>query len=341
MPAMDEGLTGRKTRSKFLIFVALFFALCLTFDLEKLPLVDSKSKVSGVAVSENQELKQDEGLYVGRLSKLTAGLVMWPIYLIADWLVKMSGEGETTGGGDEAAAPARFSGVDACVSVPARSHFVDVPHVRQQFHWDCGLACVSMVLRTLGIRNCDIHHLVELCSTESVWTVDLAYLLNRFSVSFCFFTVTLGVDPNFYAQAFYKEQLQDDLGRVDGLFQKALEAGITIQRGSISGEEIACLISSGHYIAVALVDKIKLSGSQPEDGYISVDTSDYMGHYVVICGYDAETSEFELRDPASSRKYERASLACLDYARKCFGTDEDILLVFLNGKPQTSAPICR
>ena len=25
------------------------------------------------------------------------------------------------------------------------------------------------------------------------------------------------------------------------------------------------------------------------------------GHYVVICGYDAATDEFEIRDPASSR----------------------------------------
>jgi hypothetical protein len=25
------------------------------------------------------------------------------------------------------------------------------------------------------------------------------------------------------------------------------------------------------------------------------------GHYVVICGYDLETDEFEIRDPASSR----------------------------------------
>jgi len=29
--------------------------------------------------------------------------------------------------------------------------------------------------------------------------------------------------------------------------------------------------------------------------------SDYMGHYVVICGYDADDCEFEIRDPASSR----------------------------------------
>jgi hypothetical protein len=27
----------------------------------------------------------------------------------------------------------------------------------------------------------------------------------------------------------------------------------------------------------------------------------FAGHYVVICGYDADACEFEIRDPASSR----------------------------------------
>lgn len=27
----------------------------------------------------------------------------------------------------------------------------------------------------------------------------------------------------------------------------------------------------------------------------------FIGHYVVVCGYDAHNDEFEIRDPASSR----------------------------------------
>ncbi|KAL8093537.1 hypothetical protein AgCh_035421 [Apium graveolens] len=53
------------------------------------------------------------------------------------------------------------------------------------------------------------------------------------------------------------------------------------------------------------------------------------GHYVVICGYDAAKDEFEIRDPASSRKHERITSKCLEEARKSFGTDEDLLLVSL------------
>jgi hypothetical protein len=38
--------------------------------------------------------------------------------------------------------------------------------VQQAFNWDCGLACVLMVLRTLGVDCCDgIAHLEKLCRT--------------------------------------------------------------------------------------------------------------------------------------------------------------------------------
>ncbi|KAK1299414.1 hypothetical protein QJS10_CPB14g01678 [Acorus calamus] len=212
----------------------------------------------------------------------------------------------------------------------SRSDFVEVPHVRQLCNWDCGLACVAMVLSALRIEGGDIHSLREMCNTTSIWTVDLAYLLHKFSVDFSFFTVMLGVNPDFSAETFYKEQLPDDLGRVDSLFKNALECGINIQCRSISAREISFLMLSGKYIAVALVDKYKLAQYWLKDICVSGcygESLDYIGHYVVICGYDTETDEFEIRDPASSRKCERVSLPCLEEARKSFGTDEDIIFV--------------
>ncbi|ONK62023.1 uncharacterized protein A4U43_C08F36000, partial [Asparagus officinalis] len=242
--------------------------------------------------------------------------MMWPLRLIFDKMHDRIEEGR---------------GADACAaSISRRSHFVDVPHVRQLFSWDCGVACVSMVLMTVGVGDFDIHQLAELCSTTSTWTVDLAYLLHKFSVKFSFFTVTLGANPKYSAESFYREQLEDDMCRVESLFNKAFDSGISIKCRSISGAEISALILSGQYIAVALVDKIKLSQSWLEHVCIPGvynGSSDYMGHYVILCGYDADTKEFEIRDPASSRKYVRVSLKCLDEARKSYGTDEDILLV--------------
>ncbi|KAH9301561.1 hypothetical protein KI387_013144, partial [Taxus chinensis] len=204
-----------------------------------------------------------------------------------------------------------------------------VPHVRQLCSWDCGLACVLMVLRALDIQDCDMKSLAKLCSTTSIWTVDLAHLLRRFSINVAFLTVTIGANPHFALETFYKEHMVEDGERVNRLFEKAPQVGIQIQWRSISGEELSTVILSGHYIAIALVDKHKLSQPWLEELFLSDCcgvSSGYTGHYVVICGYDMETDEFEIRDPASSRESEQISLVCLDEARKSFGTDEDILL---------------
>ncbi|MCL7034591.1 hypothetical protein MKW94_017963 [Papaver nudicaule] len=214
-----------------------------------------------------------------------------------------------------------------------RSHFVEVPHVGQLCSWDCGLACIVMVLRAIGIDQCDIQALTQLCSTTSIWTVDLAYLLQKYSVSFSFFTVTVGANPDYSVETFYKEQLPNDQMRVDKLFQKAVESGIDIQCRSISSAELSVLILSGNYVAIALVDQDKLSRSWMNDVCVSglcSGNSGYTGHYVVICGYDMEKDEFEIRDPASSRKYDRVSMECLEEARKSYGTDEDLLLISLD-----------
>ncbi|KAG6418573.1 hypothetical protein SASPL_120777 [Salvia splendens] len=211
------------------------------------------------------------------------------------------------------------------------SYFVDVPHINQESTWDCGLACVLMVLQAVGVYNCTIQDLVELCCTTSIWTVDLAYLLQKFSLSFTYCTVTLGANPDFSVESYYKDQLPNDLRRVNMLFQEARESGISIECRSVSAKEISDFMLSGKYVAIALVDQHKLSSqSQLEDICVSEYYSggpSYTGHYVVICGYDAATDEFEIRDPASSRKHERVPSWCLEQAHKSFGTDEDFLLV--------------
>ncbi|WCJ19729.1 guanylyl cyclase 1 [Euphorbia peplus] len=212
------------------------------------------------------------------------------------------------------------------------SHFVEVPHVSQLQSWDCGLACVVMALYTVGIQNCSVQGLADLCDTTSIWTVDLAYLLQKFSVRFSYFTVTFGANPNYSGEIYYKEQLPTDLERVDTLFRKSREEGIHIQCRSINEREISLLILSGKYIVIALVDQYKLSQSWMEEVIfpgLSISDSSYTGHYVLICGYDARADEFEIRDPASSRKSERISSKCLEEARKSFGTDEDLLLISL------------
>ncbi|CAI8597288.1 unnamed protein product [Vicia faba] len=234
---------------------------------------------------------------------------MWPICLLFNKILKTGDEREIKGENLKVIEPYLFQNLSCNIdSNPLslrRSLFIEVPHINQIYTWDCGLACVVMVLKTIGVNNFDIQALADLCCTNSIWTVDLAYLLQRFSVTFSYLTVTIGANPNYCGESFYKEELPKDLVRVDTLFQDAMEAGIDIQCRSLSEEEISFLILSGKYLAIALVDHNKLSHAW-EDVHVTgvlSNNSDYTGHYVLICGFDAGADMFEIRDPASSRIY--------------------------------------
>ncbi|CAL9008130.1 unnamed protein product [Prunus brigantina] len=271
---------------------------------------------------------------------------MWPSCLLFNNIIKAEDEEESDGEHSslvESFPCGQSSSNGKChVATLPCSHFVEVPHINQLDSWDCGLACLVMVFRTVGIDSCDIQTLAELCCTTSIWTVDLAYLLQKFSISFSYYTVTFGANPNYSGETFYKEQLPNDLARVDTLFQKAREAGVSIQCRSISREEICFLILCGKYIAIVLVDQYKLSRSCSDDVFVSDfygSNSGYTGHYVIICGYDSATDEFEIRDPACSRKHERVSSTCLEEARKSFGTDEDLLLISLKRSGKQNSPL--
>lgn len=66
-------------------------------------------------------------------------------------------------------APSRRSSQDtlgACSTPSATQCFYHhVPHVRQLFNWDCGLSCVLMILRAVGIWHQDLAMLRALCPT--------------------------------------------------------------------------------------------------------------------------------------------------------------------------------
>jgi hypothetical protein len=44
------------------------------------------------------------------------------------------------------------TGMAATGTVAAGTAARALPHIRQSFNWDCGLACTEMVLRALGIQ---------------------------------------------------------------------------------------------------------------------------------------------------------------------------------------------
>ncbi|CAK4120293.1 unnamed protein product [Aphanomyces euteiches] len=98
-------------------------------------------------------------------------------------------------------------------------------HVRQLADWDCGLACVEMVMRWI-YRHLqeplprDIRKRIQsVIQSESIWTVDLAtYLVDEFdttsSVDVWFASNVMHVNPVHQAHPFYHAEFAADVARV-------------------------------------------------------------------------------------------------------------------------------
>ncbi|BDA40954.1 Protein GUCD1 [Coccomyxa sp. Obi] len=229
------------------------------------------------------------------------------------------------------------------------SHTHPVPHVRQAYNWDCGLACVLMVLRAAGIHGEDFTSLCDLCSITSIWTVDLAYLLRRFGLEVELTTITIGANPDYAKESFYKEHMAEDGSRVERLFQEAATAGITVSRRSVGCRELKDRMLMGGVLVIALVDKTRLAGhtvSAVALPAVNLGLTTrlgiapaYTGHYIVICGYDCETDRFMIQDPASTAEMDSVPTCSLEAARHAYGTDEDLLLVTMPSSPYMASSV--
>lgn len=133
-----------------------------------------------------------------------------------------------------------------------------VPHVRQSYNWDCGLACVEMVLRALDVP-CTAAHLREQASTRSVWTIDLAFLLESYGVATRYYTSQIGCNPEYETLGFYSARLRDDRARVEQLFNQAASAGSPrVEQAMLSRAELHAALLAGHTLAIVLLDRLLL-----------------------------------------------------------------------------------
>lgn len=193
-----------------------------------------------------------------------------------------------------------------------------------------------MVLRALGVPSeaCTLDKLKCRVPSSSIWTVDLAYVLNDFGVRFRFRTKTLGVDPSYKGETFYAPTLDADSRRVNALFAKAAAADVAIERGSVSSAQLQQLLRQQEHMVMALVDRRYLyrSPSSTVSGLVESCFahcfSGYVGHYVLLTDYDAQRDGYLLNDPAKPTAGEVfVGSRELDSARRSHGTDEDLILI--------------
>lgn len=235
----------------------------------------------------------------------------------------------------------RRSGIAALNEFVAR-HASEVTYVRQRYQWDCGLACAEMALRARGVvKGTSIGDLRRLCDTDSVWTIDLAYLLWHYGVEISFSTLTKGVRVEYGEQPFYRKQFPEDTKRVTELFRESAKLGITVNQQSVDLAEIVRSVREDRALVLVLTDKRLLCcplcqdcpmPSQPQSRTaLNVQsraaTSGFLGHYVMLYAYDEKTDTFLMKDPASLSEACVVTSNTLEAARSAFGTDEDIIFI--------------
>lgn len=211
-----------------------------------------------------------------------------------------------------------------------------VEHVQQRHTWDCGLACVNMVLPPVA-RIKFSSQLYEICQEEgfgkSTWSIDLAYLLQRFGIKHRYMTITLGVDPGFSSETFYDHVLHKDAQRVTERFHAAKDHGVVVEQGTASINDILShLYQEGPVILLTnahlLVCVKCVRGAMPQLRSCFPCTPPYQGHYVLLIGFDMKNSHIYYRNPSFGNRICTISFAKLDKARRSYGTDEDIIFIY-------------
>ena len=107
-------------------------------------------------------------------------------------------------------------------------------HVPQKFSWDCGIACIEMVLKWIGIPESRYRwHLNELYLRSSpLWTVELfCFLREKFYVDCSMSTLCVGVNPSHLGIDWYSQHWSShELGRIQRSFDSAAENSWIIEK---------------------------------------------------------------------------------------------------------------
>ncbi|KAI9498854.1 Guanylyl cyclase [Zychaea mexicana] len=214
-----------------------------------------------------------------------------------------------------------------------------IPHIMQHSDWDCGLACIAMTLKGLGIES-SVEQLTEEIKLTSIWTIDLAFLLRKYEPDFTFYTSVFGTRKEYKGVKFYEATFDQDEKRVNKLFASAKSCSVHIVRMKLPIEDYKRFLFNRQFAVIALVNARLLHCQRCEarkgcmasvcgQFFYKMSNDDYIGHYIVLIGYDPTEDLFVYRDPANMDDYCTIAADDFDQARQAEGTDHDCIIVKL------------
>ena len=129
-----------------------------------------------------------------------------------------------------------------------------IPHIQQTNAWDCGLACIAMILTAFSQPQSPIH-LAHLVPSRSIWTIDLAYLLKHHQIpDFTYYTSYIGVNWGHATHHFYKQEMSRDRQRIHFLFANAHSSNVRVVPVILGMSDMARFLLSSSYALILLVD---------------------------------------------------------------------------------------
>mmetsp|Transcript_23235 Transcript_23235/g.36975 ORF Transcript_23235/g.36975 Transcript_23235/m.36975 type:complete len:235 (-) Transcript_23235:4617-5321(-) len=228
-----------------------------------------------------------------------------------------------------------------------------ISHVFQEGDWDCGLACVRMVLRAVfpGVetRATSSRALTKIVQTRNIWTT-------HFNVPFVYYTTMRNeIDKSLYTgMPFYSDIGVADEKRVNAYFKEVPKRGFEIVRRSLTNQEfrktllgdiplnVNNVVNNNHGIrgAIVLVDIHMLYPRSQLDADFFFRTvprtsNAYIGHFVVVTGYDEAKGMYAYLDPVGPQHTQYVCESVFEKARKAPGTDEDVIFIRIQAQKST------
>ncbi|KAK1743256.1 guanylate cyclase [Skeletonema marinoi] len=197
-----------------------------------------------------------------------------------------------------------------------RREVTPIRHINQVDTWDCGLACIQMVINWLN-NNCNATQeeqeeqrrwMMDFVKAKSLWTIDLITLLQNMldlnsnnNSTYLFCSNRFGIDESYNNLHYYKDAFSEDEIRVKRLFDKAEQQNLPLlQVSHMSFNVLIDLVSRENVVAIVLLDNTifnqQNNTSNAKTASNIHDQSDlsYSGHYVVLCGVSRDKNDINI-----------------------------------------------
>lgn len=228
-------------------------------------------------------------------------------------------------------------GARTASSTKEECSLIEIKHQKQRYSWDCGVACVTMVLDA-GARTDLVNNLNHISREEgflrSTWTIDLCYLLRRYRVQHMYCTVTMGVHPGYRGHSFYSSIVARDSERVARRFLDAESSGLDVRCKRTTLEDVLKHMREKRGPIILLTNSRLLSCERCKINRLSLELRQclrwspaYQGHYILLCGYCPVTGHIFYRNPSLHDHVCIMPYKQLEHARHAYGTDDDIIFV--------------